>query len=102
MIIIYFFEGTKEKGIFGIFDLFASDSADSSVLEGKYIFFPKIRSLVLNFVFHSFFDRLGIFLFFYWIKKKKQKKKKKNDLVAQSGVTYFHDSSKRVGIFLDA
>ena len=101
MIIIYFFEGTKEKGIFGIFDLFASDSADSSVLEGKYIFFPKITSLVLNFVFRSFFDKLVIFLLFKKKKKKRKKKKKNYDLVAQSGVTYFHDSSKRVGIFLD-
>ena len=92
---MYFFEGVKEKGIFGIFEkltacfdlvpkslyLFVSDSAelysaelrsistqldkDSSVPEDKLNFFLKIRSSVLNFAFLSFVDRLEIFLFLY-------------------------------------
>ena len=50
--------------------LFTSDSAelrsvDSSVPEGKLIFFLKTRSSVLNFVFLSFVERHGIFLFLY-------------------------------------
>ena len=35
-------------------------------------------------------------------KKKKKKKKNYNDLGAQRVIAYFYDSSKSVGIFLDA
>ena len=84
---MYFFEGVKEKGIFGIFEkltacfdlvpkslyLFVSDSAelysaelrsictqldkDSSVPGGRLKKFLKIRSSVLNFAFLSFVGR---------------------------------------------
>ena len=91
---MYFFEGVKEKGFFGIFEkitfcfdlgpkslyLFVSDSvelrsmelhaADSNVPEGKLNFFLKLRSSVLNFAFLFFVDRLEIFLFLYWMKRK--------------------------------
>ena len=115
---MYFFEGVKEKCILGIFEkltvcfdlvpkslyLFVSDSAelysaelrsiwlwldkDSSVPEGRFKKFLKIRSSVLNLAFLSFVGR-----FLYWIKK-----------------TYFFYNDlgvwgvghKWVGIFLDA
>ena len=91
MIIIYFFEGVKEKGAFWLVEksapkslyFFVSDSsdsaemysvelhsmelhsADSTVPKGKLNFFLKIRSTVLNIAFLSFVRRLGIFLFLY-------------------------------------
>ena len=52
------------------FHLFVSDSADSSVPEGKLILFLKIRALILNFALLSFVDRLGIVHFLYWMKRK--------------------------------
>ena len=123
-IIAHFFEGVEGKDFFGIFkkitvcldlvpkglyflisgagDLYSVvlHSANNSVPEGKLNFFVKIRSLALNFASLSFFSRLCLFsflilnekinIFFY------------NDLGVQRVVAYFYDSSKQIGIFLDA
>ena len=86
-IIIYFFEGVKGKGFFGIFKkltvcfdlvqkslyLFVSGSSDFAELysgdggvpKGKLNFFVKIRSSVLNFAFLYFVGRLSIFPFLH-------------------------------------
>ena len=72
-------------------------SAHSSIPKGKLNFFVKIRSFVLNFAFLSSVDRLGIFSFL-----KKSKTFFYNDLGAQRVIACFCNSSKKVGIFLDA
>ena len=115
---MFFFEGVKGKGFFGILEkltvcfdlilkslyLFVSYSAElysvhSSVPEGKLDSFLKIRSSVLNFAFLSFVDRLSIL--FFLIRNEKKSNFFNNNLGAQRLITYFYDSSKRVGIFLD-
>ena len=91
--------------------MFVSDSAelysisafldeDSSVPEGKLDSFLKIRLSVLNFVFLPFIDRLSIFV--SYTKLKKSKKFFYDDLGVQGVITYFYDSSKKIGILLHA
>ena len=64
--------------------------------------FLKIRSSVLNFAFFSFVDRFGIFLFFFIPNKKKNINFLYNNLGVQAVIAYFYDSSKQIGIYLDA
>ena len=61
----------------------------------------KFRLLVLNFAFLSFVDRFDVFFFFLILSKKKHKFFY-NNLSVQGVIAHFYDSSKQIGIFLDA